>query len=261
MARRGFTLIELLVVIAIIALLIGILLPALGAARQSARNLACGARLQQLGVATQLYLSDYDNHPPQVLVTGFDGKLAVVGALFGGKKGQLPLLGINEYGAERRPLNRYVRDQEFPPDVSDALVELDEFRSPCDRGGENLPVPGFERADSMYDLLGASYTLNDHAPDTDPARDELPTLVPPHGGRMPEVFDTSRTILLASHPAYNFDDAGDRRQFWYGGDVARANLAFVDGHAEQGVKVIEGVDTTPDYTFLPRPGWTPRWPD
>ena len=64
MRWKAFTLIELLVVIAIIALLLGILLPSLGRAREQARKIACLSNMRQMGVAVSAYLPDSDYRLP-----------------------------------------------------------------------------------------------------------------------------------------------------------------------------------------------------
>ena len=64
-ARRGFTLIELLVVIAIIAILAALLLPALAAAKESARQTKCMSNTKQWGVAFHMYMDDNKDIVPE----------------------------------------------------------------------------------------------------------------------------------------------------------------------------------------------------
>jgi prepilin-type N-terminal cleavage/methylation domain-containing protein len=62
--RQAFTLIELMVVVAIIALLVGVLLPALNNARDQARRTACASNLRQIGTGLQIYMSgNHDRFP------------------------------------------------------------------------------------------------------------------------------------------------------------------------------------------------------
>ena len=68
----GFTLIELLVVIGIIAVLIAILLPALGAARESADTVVCKSRMRQLAIGWQIYADDNND----ISVPGQPGRFA-----------------------------------------------------------------------------------------------------------------------------------------------------------------------------------------
>ena len=65
MKRKGFTLVELLVVIAIIALLMGILMPALSKVRQIANRLVCGTNLSGIGKAMMVYANEYDDEFPR----------------------------------------------------------------------------------------------------------------------------------------------------------------------------------------------------
>ncbi len=72
-ARSGFTLVELLVVIAIIGILIAMLLPAINAARESARRAACQSNLRQIVLAVHTFADRNDGRLPDARVTNLPG--------------------------------------------------------------------------------------------------------------------------------------------------------------------------------------------
>ncbi|QDU70626.1 prepilin-type N-terminal cleavage/methylation domain-containing protein [Mucisphaera calidilacus] len=150
---KGFTLIELLVVISIIALLIGILLPALGAARETARAIQCSSGERQMGVAFYVYAEDYDQYWPSGYIepgTGFPG---IVGYY------QWDINGIAPYA---------LGGQSFPPTMTDRYANyadaLEGSIMECpnaayDRSYENQAVPQEELVPNLR-IMGRGYGYN-----------------------------------------------------------------------------------------------------
>ena len=100
-SRRGFTLIELLVVIAILSVLIALLLPAVQAARESARRLQCSNNLKQIGLGLHNYESADGVFPPSLVTSGTGN----VVTWSGGWSAQARVLPFMEQGAMFNAIN------------------------------------------------------------------------------------------------------------------------------------------------------------
>lgn len=215
---RGFTLIELLVVVGIIAVLISILVPSLGAARNQARTTKCLTNLKAMETAHWMYMSEHG------------GQLIQAGLAHGGAH-------ANEGVAWLNTLQLYYNNKlmaRCPSDISPHW--------PGTAGGGGVPIPP-----STSQFRRTSYGINEF---TD--RDLIPWGGPYHRiENYPRPSDTLHFMEMANegsfagadHPhvelwvgnvpakAYSqlqTNQHGGASRSWNG----RANYGFLDGHAE-----------------------------
>jgi prepilin-type N-terminal cleavage/methylation domain-containing protein len=153
--RRGFTLIELLVSISIIALLIGLLFPALGAAREAGRRSECLSSLRQLGIGSRLYMDEQNKgvYPFVLPLTppGFDNPFDnLPGGGFENDNDESLLDLLADYIDAPKPR----RDPAFPEDDTRWFVDAP-YRCPSDRGFPD--AQDARDAEPIYRLWGVSY--------------------------------------------------------------------------------------------------------
>ncbi len=143
--RAGFTLIGLLVVIAIIAILAGMLPPALARAKAKAKKIACVSNLEQQGVAVALCAGEYDDtFPSGGTPAGFSPSV-FASWNWGGKQG-------TEYDGQLRLLDPFVAIAGKVSTNADGAERV--FKCPSDNGALKAGWP-YDRKPTVYDTFGS----------------------------------------------------------------------------------------------------------
>ena len=159
----GFTLIELLVVVAIIAILAGLLLPALASAKAKSRQTKCISNMRQIGLAMVMYADDFNGKPPTTTHNNLSTNASWINLLkpYAGKVDQIRICPADARGTERLTNNAtsYIIN-----DLVSGDVVLDPFGNALEASTrlDKLPDPsGTMIMFEVSDLFGASL-FNDH---------------------------------------------------------------------------------------------------
>ena len=228
--KNGFTLIELIVLIAIIALLVGLLMPALGKARTTARRIQCMTKMVSIGYAMTMYTAEHDEYfPPSVHsfsiadpVAAWDVQLA-------------PYMGFTQLAENPLSVNIYSSPQ---------LVQLRSTFYRCPEDERDTPEPAFAPLDSHLSY-GKSVYFELRPDASDPQ--EADVLNGQTWARTVDIPQPSATIAFGEVAGGEFGVDHVMAHFWKLGRTepgdglnarrhgSNANYTYADGHSNSAV--------------------------
>lgn len=230
--RQGFTLVELLVVIAIIGVMVGLLLPAVQAAREAARRMQCSNNFKQIGIAVHNYHDTFGTFPP-----GFTDYIGDGGNGWGWGVFLLPFM---EQSALYDAINP--TKQRFPLANTEDLYKVCQtpvaaYRCPSDPGRELNNHRGNFATSNYIGLWGSNSAAGTHTGAGNGMffyRSRL---------KMRDVLDGTTNVLMIGERA--FPDSANSGKPWRGGIYAGVRTDLGPGWGS----TMRGVWTTPNHSL------------
>jgi len=226
----GFTLIELLVVIAIIALLMGILMPALSRAKKQGQAVRCLSNLKQIGVAAYLYAQDNEMMVPRDETHGH--WMVLFAPYVGGRSNRVvEWTEVDIYNCPSYPHKEQTVDycsNAWDPKMNKELrraTKLDDFKRP----GQIIYIADYE-----YIPNAAQIQIIGKSEDLGKLPEKLRWLDIYNEKHLPSGSDTDRRVARERHGKFT-------------------NCVFADGHSDK----VNSMDMTPWDWGLPRSQQTP----
>lgn len=235
----AFTLIELLVVVAIIALLISILLPSLGRAREQGKTAKCLANLRTILTATHTYFVEYNDGYPYLTTDR-----GVCSWSYGGKTSDLYWKPLGFWTESRlKPFNRIIRgNQQLENDfyngaVLERRIEYPEYQCPSDGGSYqrvfSQPPDKPPLSISAYDDVGTSYHFNIYYFIDTNLRNTFESWEKLHKMAIRELLgkNSARFVMYWEDPM-DFALGNEVQVMGNHKNFSRHSAGFLDGHAE-----------------------------
>lgn len=234
--RRAFTLIELLVVIAIIAILIGLLLPAVQKIREAANRMKCQNNLKQLGLGLQNYQTTYGYFPPGALRSPTSGAVGPFYQKFGVTANNVKhswAVFLLPYLEQDNLYKQYTLNQSWSATVNQAVREtpVKTFLCPSAPGGDNrlcvqtIGSATVSAASTDYAPNNAYGAALESAGLVDVAQDRNGVLQVNQAWSIAEIVDGASNTMLLS-------ECAGRPQHWQFGKMVSATSGSDGGWAD-----------------------------